>query len=308
MQALCEIDGIRYSIVKPQEAGGAISLMQSREGRRTLDVVRGYRKALLLPAVLARWLRARLRAQPANPAWQDLCAAADDLMLAFPQTSLPVREVVDWLYESSGAARRDGSVDALRLMTAHRAKGLEFRHVIVMDCGDWNRSEDERRLLYVSMTRAKETLTLFRADTSSNPFLADLDALESTVTLAPEIPRARRDLRTRYRSLSPADVDIGFAGRYPGEHRVHRDIARVVPGDRVEIRDRELVAPDGRVVGQLSKNTSLPDGHYAAKVTGVMIRAREQTAPAYLDSVRADRWEVLLVEAVEPPVEPDRLP
>ncbi len=68
MQALCEIDGIRYSIVKPQEAGGAIALMQSREGRRTLDVVRGYRRALLSPAVLGRWLRARLRAQPANPA------------------------------------------------------------------------------------------------------------------------------------------------------------------------------------------------------------------------------------------------
>lgn len=44
-------------------------------------------------------------------------------------------------------------------MTAHRAKGLEFRHVIVMDCCDWDRSEDERRLLYVSMTRAKETST-----------------------------------------------------------------------------------------------------------------------------------------------------
>ncbi|MCD6679850.1 MAG: RecQ family ATP-dependent DNA helicase [Burkholderiaceae bacterium] len=302
MQALCEIDGIRYSIVKPQEMGGAISLMQSREGRRTLDVVRGYRRTLMSPAVLGRWLRARLRAQPANPAWQDLSAAAVDLMLAYSQTRLPVCEVVDWLYESSGAARRDGSLDALRLMTAHRAKGLEFRHVIVMDCGEWNRAEDERRLLYVSMTRAKETLTLFRADSSPNPFLADLDAAESVVAFVPEgMPSVRPELQTRYRSLSPADVDIGFAGRHPDGHRVHGDIACLEPGDAVQICDRELVTADGRVVGKLSKNTSLPDGNYAAKVTGVMVRAREQTPPAYLDSVRVDRWEVLLVEAVEPP-------
>ncbi|MDT3678947.1 MAG: RecQ family ATP-dependent DNA helicase [Burkholderiaceae bacterium] len=303
LQALCEIDGIRYSIVKPQEAGGAIALMQSREGRRALDLVRGYRKPLLSPAVLDRWLRRQLRAQPGNPAWQDLCAAAFDLRLAFPHTSLPVREVVDWLYESSGAARRDGSVDALRLMTAHRAKGLEFRHVIVMDCGDWKRTEDERRLLYVSVTRAKETLTLFRADVSGNVFLGDLDAVESVDAVPPEaVPGFRPELQTRYRALSPADVDIGFAGRHSGGHRVHGDIARLSPGDPVEIRGRELVIADGQVVGKLSKNASLPGGNYAAKVTGVMVRAREQSAPEYLASVRVDRWEVVLAEVVEPPV------
>ncbi len=304
LQALCEADGIRYSIVKPQEAGGAISLMQSREGRRALDLVRGYRKSLLLPAVLDRWLRRQLRAQPANPVWQDLCAAAFDLRLAFPQTSLPVREVVDWLYESSGAARRDGSVDALRLMTAHRAKGLEFRHVIVMDCGDWNRTEDERRLLYVSMTRAKETLTLFRADALGNVFLGDLDAVESVDVVRPgAVPSFRPELRTRYRALSPADVDIGFAGRHSDGHRVHGDIARLAPGDAVEIRGRELITEDGHVVGKLSKSASLSGGNYAAKVTSVMMRAREQTPPPYLESVQVDRWEVVLVEAVEPPWE-----
>jgi ATP-dependent DNA helicase RecQ len=32
-------------------------------------------------------------------------------------------------------------------MTAHRAKGLEFEHVLVLDGGGWQgRSDDERRL------------------------------------------------------------------------------------------------------------------------------------------------------------------
>ena len=50
------------------------------------------------------------------------------------------------------------------LLTAHRAKGLEFDHVAVLD-GGWERvgrNEDKdavRRLYYVAMTRYRKTLT-----------------------------------------------------------------------------------------------------------------------------------------------------
>ena len=50
----------------------------------------------------------------------------------------------------------------LLLLTAHRAKGLEFDHVMVLDNGGWNRvgqAEDTdapRRLYYVAMTRASK--------------------------------------------------------------------------------------------------------------------------------------------------------
>ena len=55
----------------------------------------------------------------------------------------------------------------LLLLTAHRAKGLEFDHVIVLD-GGWDRPGDgedadaPRRLYYVAMTRARQTLALAR--------------------------------------------------------------------------------------------------------------------------------------------------
>ncbi|MBL8421923.1 MAG: ATP-binding domain-containing protein [Candidatus Accumulibacter phosphatis] len=64
------------------------------------------------------------------------------------------------------------------LLTAHRAKGLEFDHVVVLG-GDWLRSganEDAdatRRLYYVAMTRARKTLALARFDRGQ----AWLDAL-----------------------------------------------------------------------------------------------------------------------------------
>jgi DNA helicase-2/ATP-dependent DNA helicase PcrA len=63
--------------------------------------------------------------------------------------------------------------DFLILSTIHSAKGQEWRNVFVMNvndgnfpnefaCGDEARIEEERRLLYVAMTRAKESLSLIR--------------------------------------------------------------------------------------------------------------------------------------------------
>ena len=60
--------------------------------------------------------------------------------------------------------------EKIRLMTIHGAKGLEFHTVIVPDCNEKNYPhgsmpdsscvEEERRLFYVAMTRAKENLEL----------------------------------------------------------------------------------------------------------------------------------------------------
>jgi ATP-dependent DNA helicase Rep len=98
-----------------------------------------------------------------------------------------VQELVDWLVEGARAvpggvgeltaqlallthADRDEAGNAVRLMTLHSAKGLEFGHVYLVGLEDGTlphegaleegRLDEERRLFYVGLTRARERLTL----------------------------------------------------------------------------------------------------------------------------------------------------
>ena len=75
----------------------------------------------------------------------------------------------------AGDVQADGSVDSVQLMTLHSAKGLEFDVVFItgveeglfphsMSAEDPARLEEERRLCYVGMTRAREQLYLTHAE------------------------------------------------------------------------------------------------------------------------------------------------
>jgi superfamily I DNA/RNA helicase len=90
----------------------------------------------------------------------------------------------------------DPRADRISLLTLHAAKGLEFPVVFIVGCDDgllplrsWRGSEvdyaEERRLLFVGMTRATTRLTLFTAakrtlrgqvtECSPSPFLSSIE-------------------------------------------------------------------------------------------------------------------------------------
>lgn len=303
LRALCEVEGLRYEVLNRDRAAAQLPLMQSREGCKVADLLRARRSALVSAAAIRRWIDFQVKREPRNTFWEDIAGAVEELADASAAPRLPAAEVLDALYEAANDARRSGHPSALKLMSAHGAKGLEFRHVIVMDCADWRWSgEDERRLLYVAMTRAKETLTLMRAEGGRNPYFVDLGTVEGVVDMLPhQRPQQRPDINRRYVTLGPTDVDIGFAGRHPSDSPLHQRIASLSQGARVIVSGRHVQTPEGQPVGRLASKTDLKLSASAeGSVTGIMVRTREQTQAEYLASVKVDRWETVLVELVVP--------
>ena len=127
------------------------------------------------------------------------------------------------------------------LMTLHNAKGLEFRAVFMIGLEEGifphsrsieeNSLEEERRLAYVGMTRAKERLTLTHAMRRS---LFGRSEANLPSRFLDELPGAERRARA-----AAADLVVGL--RQPGAARVHAAQRRARPVDR-----RHGPPPDAR--------------------------------------------------------------
>ena len=300
VRSLCELEGIPVQLANEEFTG----VWHLRETQALLSWVRGQDSTLVSSANLNAWLAG----QPSGP-WTDLLVEAiDEYELETGGAETSASHFVEWLAEWGREVRRRQR--GLLLLTAHRAKGLEFDHVVVLD-GGWGRGEDAdatRRLYYVAMTRARETLAL--ACFSRPHSLQDGPRGSSSVLLrqAPtELPAAAPELARRYRRLSLRDVFLSFAGYKRHDHPVHRAIASLSPGDRLEVRngtDRwELLDRKGTVVGQLARGFEAPDGVRCAfaMVLAVVTWDRERSEPEFRDRLQRDAWEVVVPELVFEP-------
>lgn len=122
----------------------------------------------------------------------DLLASAQDLQMEDPSATLA--DFVERMSLASDQDRRDETRDLVTVMTLHAAKGLEFPVVFIAGFEDKiiphqravqeRGEEEERRLLFVGITRAERELTLSYARVRSfqgsrtfaapSPFLLEL--------------------------------------------------------------------------------------------------------------------------------------
>jgi ATP-dependent DNA helicase RecQ len=199
------------------------------------------------------------------------------------------------------------------LLTAHRAKGLEFDHVVVLD-GGWDKvgkGEDRdapRRLFYVAMTRARKTLALARMDSGRNGLLdVLLNDPSSLRREAADLPAPPAELGRRFVRVTLGDVDLGFAGRYALKSPVHKAIAALEVGNPLTLRQREgrqeLVDADGNTVGRMARNFVIPPGteFLSGRVVSIIVRKRDDSGAMYQDQCRCDSWEVVVPELVFSP-------
>ena len=304
VRSLCELEDIPVQLANEEFTG----VWHLRETRALLNRLHERGSSLVKGAEIKGWLAQ----QPEGPWVELLREGVAEYALETGGADTPVEHFTEWLAEWGRDVRRQQR--GLLLLTAHRAKGLEFDHVVVLD-GGWNRvgqSEDRdapRRLYYVAMTRARQTLTLMRLP-GVHSFQ---DALrDDPAVLHREAPvhghvAPRPELSRRYRRLSLRDVFLGFAGYRDPTHPVHRVIADLNPGDPLQVRigtDRwELLADNGVVVGQLARGfTALAGtGGVRASVMAVVSWDAKRSEPEYRQGLRSEAWEVVVPELVFAP-------
>lgn len=74
--------------------------------------------------------------------------------------------------------------EKVNLMTAHCSKGKEFPAVIVLQAEDFKPTEEERRLLYVAMTRAKKCLFVLESPFTEGELLKEISDYMHILSLA----------------------------------------------------------------------------------------------------------------------------
>lgn len=332
-QAVAAVDElVRISRLDPGFAWARCAII-SRDWRR-LGPVRAYAEKLGLPVEMANeklpsiWrLRemqrfvAGLRRRPAamlsipdmldvvneqrSNRWVDLIAEGiADLARDLGKKTIPVPDTIEWLAEWAQDIR--SAQRGLLLLTAHRSKGLEFDHVVILNGGWKALSKDEdgeapRRLFYVAMTRARRSLAVV---TSGAHAFVEADS-DCEMLRKVEMPR-RLDLPEpdQYQVPDMSSVDLSYAGRLPETNPTLAAIASAQVDDPVtlELRERKWLILDAnrRVLGRMAGNWAPPEGTtlVSGKVGAIVRWRKSDNDERFQTYIKRVEWETILPELV----------
>ena len=296
IRAYCELNGIPCVQIENGRGSGKLKLNQVREGQMLIRILLNPRRNLVAKEALLRWIGRQIVKQPENHWMQLLQQCVNEFCLAWSLEEIPSSQLLDWVFEFS-SEQRNSVAGKLTISTVHAAKGREFRHVIILD-GDWPvvATQDERRLYYVGMTRAKETLTLLEFSSSPNPYSRSIrnqpNALLSDNDAHPPHNPA---LDVKFVEFGNVDVYMDFAGQ-SADQKLHQAIADLKVGDELEMVGREFKTKQGVVVGRLSKSFVLLERDVISiKVSAIAARYDKQVPdPIWRERLKVKSWETVL--------------
>ncbi|MGZ8239646.1 MAG: 3'-5' exonuclease, partial [Methylobacter sp.] len=306
---LCRQSGIPVRLMRDEYL---LDLHSTREGNALISLLNNQRgracrsRVLIRWGALSRWFRRRyrqnVRESIEHPYRAMLAQFITEAESVAPDRQHVVSNLLESIYEfRSGSQSVNNHVNSpLLLLTAHRAKGLEFDHVLVLDAGGWqNASDEERRLFYVAMTRARKTLTLCARQESPHAFIRDCDPL--CLKSRPQLDREIQPLVERVWAASPAHVVLSWPGYYSADNPIHRAIAELDYGSELTLRNRsdgkpgwELTNEKGAVVSRMAQSFAPPKGGIISVKAGAILTRFKK--PSDSDALRKDYWEVVLPE------------
>ena len=308
--ALCRLRGVPMRLLRDKNMP---SLHTTREGAALLSLLRGERRratrsrVLLRAATLSRWFRRRYGLSADEPIEHPFRAMLAQFIVecesAAPDSERVVPDLIDSVYDfgdGNGSMSGDRANGPMVLMTAHRAKGMEFDHVLLLDGGAWTQGGDEeRRLFYVAITRARKTLTICEAQGGKHAFVRDLGALVLRTRPAGFSPDTRLANRTWVATLE--HVVISMPARSAPAAPIHRALARLEVGDRLMLRPRsdravgwELADGEGVTIAHMSKSFAPPAGEIVeVRVSAIIVRHAKGDEQGDLP---CKRWELVLPE------------
>ena len=253
--ALKNINGIE-DIAEPtkKRLSDFVSLLEKYQEKKKHMRVAELSRALLEDTKMEAWVKDDTSEGEAR--WENIGELLS-VMHKYDQLE-PEESFLNFLEEVSLVSEVDKlnemRTDALTLMTLHLCKGLEFEHVIIAGCEegifphsnalfDRQQLEEERRLMYVGMTRAKDLLRIFCARSrmlwgnlqanAPSRFIDDLppacierksDNLMSPLlwntgskgSLSAAVPAYRSSVSRSESGRTPAKKNPGYRGAYRG--------------------------------------------------------------------------------------------
>ena len=281
-------------------------------------------------AIVLEWLKAKekenFRASDLQKAFRDIrggkeenvwWSLIDGFLDAYQvdtaDSILPASWAVDRLYEFLTEQRREKVIgEGIFMSTIHSAKGMEFAHVFVLD-GDWRqpmgqaRREEERRVMYVGMTRAEETLRLLKIPGRPNPFLKEIKGDCAIPLTYRGTVEASDRADKQYERLGLNEMFLDYAGRFPQADPIHHALARAETGtcvrfcpdgSKIDIRN-----PEDRCLARLSAEgtdrwLARLERILEVRIVAMLRRHRNDSDDSFQKWIMVDEWELPVLEVV----------